>query len=268
MLKGMQNLWRFVDSISDDAEPHHRREVFGSIFALDREAFREREANGLLRLERSLGEWRRILERMERRGVERLVFEVIDTMERQFPVEWPLALELYPMDPDDQFGIERLGGVSGWTNWTGDSIHLVVWPSWSTWAHLQSTVVHEYHHHWRVRVMGNGHDRITLMEKIIREGLAEHFVEVALGPASRGPWVSALTAEEARDLWWEVYRSHANDVGDSADGYVFGGGETGLPLWAGYSLGYHLVSWYRETHPTASLQRLTATESAVFSLGL
>lgn len=268
MLKGVQALWRFLDSISDATDPYRRREVFRSVFALDGEAFEEREANGLLRLERPLWEWRRMLERMERRGVERLLMGVIDTMTHQFPVKLPLNVELYPMDPADHFGIERLGGVSGWTNWTGDTIHLVVWPSWATLGHLQSTVVHEYHHHWRTGAMGNGHNRITLREKIIREGLAEHFVEAVLGPVSRGPWVSVLTADEARDLWWKVYRLHADDVGDDADGYVFGGGDTGLPLWVGYSLGYHLVSWYREAHPTVSLHQLTETESTLFGLGL
>ncbi len=53
-------------------------------------------------------------------------------------------------------------------------------------------------------VMNNGHDRILLLEKIIREGLAEHFVAEVLGDTARGPFAEVLSQKEARSLWTEV----------------------------------------------------------------
>nr|WP_275107322.1 DUF2268 domain-containing putative Zn-dependent protease [Sulfobacillus harzensis] len=145
--------------------------------------------------------------------MEPLATQVLDAVIRQYPVSAPLSVEIYPMDPDDLFGVEKLAGVSGWTNWEGNIIHLVAFAGWRTWPALCSTVVHEYHHYWRTAACQNGHSRITLLEKIIREGLAEHFVADVLGSAFQGPWVSALTAREACDLWWSLYRSHVDDVG-------------------------------------------------------
>lgn len=48
-------------------------------------------------------------------------------------------------------------------------------------------LVHEYNHLYRITSMQNGHAHITLLEKIIREGLAEHFVEKVLGKEFHGP---------------------------------------------------------------------------------
>lgn len=111
----------------------------------------------------------------------------------------------------------------------------------------------------------NGHDRITLLESLIREGLAEHFAAEVLGDAARGPYTAVLDASEARALWVDVYREHMFLQGeDLINPYQFGGGASGLPLSIGYSMGYHLVAWLRASHPEFSMSHLTALDAECF----
>lgn len=222
--------------------------------------------NGLFSLTSEAHDWDNILTRMESLGIESIVRDTLIDLQSRFPSGHNLSVEVFPMDVNDTFGRERLGGVSGWTNWTGTTISLVVYPSNETLSRLISTVVHEYHHHYRIMAMGNGHNQITLMETLIREGLAEHFVAEVLGDLSRAPYSAALSPEDAQSLWTEVYRDRIFLQGENnTNPYQFGGGTSGLPLWAGYSMGYHLVQWYREEHPDLSVSDLTILNAACFA---
>ncbi len=185
-------------------------------------------------------------------------------LRHEYPSGTKLTVELYPMDENDQFGRERLGGVSAWTNWEGDTIHLVVYPANETIHFLKSTVVHEYNHHYRIATLNNGHADVPLLEKIIREGLAEHFVGDVLGANFHGPWVDALSEDAAKALWETLYSVHAADIGEQTDALVFGGQNTDVPLWAGYSVGYYLVKWYRQLHPVVSVIDLTTKQCKEF----
>jgi uncharacterized protein YjaZ len=161
------------------------------------------------------------------------------------------------MSPHDTFGIERLGGVSGWVDWDGHTMELVVHPAETSFLALQSTVVHEYHHHYRIIETHINGTNIPLLEALVREGMAEHFVTAILGEKAQGPWVHALTERDAKQLWYSRYQEHLEDHGDAVNPYVFGGGDSGLPLWAGYALGYYLVGWYRAAHVGLSITDLS-----------
>lgn len=51
--------------------------------------------------------------------------------------------------------------------------------------------------------------------------------------------------------------------GEATNPWMFGG-ENGLPLWAGYSMGYHLVQWYWKRHPDLSIEDLTGLPTEAF----
>lgn len=201
---------------------------------------------------------------VESLGIESRVRETLLNLQARFACGQDLSVEVFPMDVADTFGREKLGGVSGWTNWEGTTISLVVYPAAETLPVLTSTVAHEYHHHYRTVVMNNGHDRLPLLESLIREGMAEHFVAEVLGDAARGPFAAVLSPDEARSLWRTIYRHRIFLQGDDMNPYQFGGGTSGLPLWAGYSIGYHLVDWYRAEHPNLSVVELTRLDAACF----
>ena len=221
--------------------------------------------NGLYSLDRSVEDWGHAMGDMKSHRIESRVQGIVADLQFRFPADGHLSVQVFPMDTDDTFGREKLGGVSGWTNWEGTTISLVVYPDAQTLPRLHATVVHEYHHHYRTTLLNNGHDRIPLLESLVREGLAEHFVKELLGDVARGPYATALSQDDAQSLWVEVYRDRIFLEGEDNTGpYQFGGGTSGLPLWAGYSMGYHLVDWYRKTHPKLSVSDLTVLNANCF----
>lgn len=258
-----QQLTQFVEALRTD-RVHERRPVYERLTKLTPEEVDDLVANGLRSMDASSDDWERALADMESLGIESSVRDTLLTLQARFPCGQDLSVEIFPMDVADTFGREKLGGVSGWTNWAGTAITLVVYPAVETGPVLTSTVVHEYHHHYRTAVMNNGHDRIPLLESLIREGMAEHFVAEVLGDAARGPFASVLSPAEARSLWRTLYRHRIFLQGDDMNPYQFGGGTSGLPLWAGYSIGYHLVDWYRAEHPNLSVVDLTRLDAARF----
>lgn len=238
-------------------QPHmDRRSAFQRLMCLNAEDLAELINNGQIMMDDHPEIMDGLWQQFQKIDYETEISRVLDGMQRNYPVRANLSVHVYPMSPTDTFGQDRLGGVSGWVNWDGAAIWLVVYPR-DDRTRLQSTVVHEYHHHYRIAVMGNGHAGISLLEKIVREGLAEQCVAEVMGPAYCGPWIHALTEENAKQLWQAVYRDHWEDTGNATDSYVLGGGDFGIPHWAGYAMGYYLIKWYRETHRAVTMQELS-----------
>jgi uncharacterized protein YjaZ len=256
LMPRLQQMKKFIEAceVQSDTE---RRHLFKSLMNLTDEGVDTLLFNGIIPLDSPLDVFRSALQQMDYHRVEPFIQKTLIDLSNRYPSGNRVLVEVYPMDKCDQFGRDRLGGVSAWTNWEGDTIHLVVYPSQESEHALASTVVHEYNHHYRITALDNGHANVTLLEKIVREGLAEHFVAEVLGTAFHGPWVHALAEDEARRLWETLYSTHASDTGEQTDSFVFGGQNTAVPLWAGYSLGYYLVKWYRQRHPLESVSSLS-----------
>ena len=259
-----QQLTQFMEALRTDPS-NARRTLFERLTNLAPAEVDDLLYNGLCSIDASADDWERALAAMESLAIESVVGDTLLNLRSRFPSGQDLSVEVFPMDADDTFGRGKLGGVSGWTNWEGTTISLVVFPAAETLSTLISTTVHEYHHHYRTMVMNNGHDGTSLLETIIREGLAEHFVAEVLGDTARGPFAEVFSQQEARSLWTEVYRERIFLRGEDHTGpYQFGGGTSGLPLWAGYSMGYHLVNWYRATHLGLSVFDRTRLDAGDF----
>ncbi|MCL5970947.1 MAG: hypothetical protein M1499_00085, partial [Firmicutes bacterium] len=76
------------------------------------------------------------------------VGKILESLVAKYPVAVPLDVDIWPMDPEDEFGIEKLRGVSAFTSYE-HLMTLVVYSGASVQV-LEETVVHEYHHHWRI----------------------------------------------------------------------------------------------------------------------
>ncbi len=260
----LQQLTRFTDILQVGGAMHSRRSLFQCVTGLSEEETETLLYNGLCSLEAPVDIWEKTLADTKALGIESRVRDTLENLQSHYPCSGDLAVELYPMDAQDQFGRQKLGGISGWTNWAGTTIHLVIYPAVQD-APLQSTIVHEYHHYLRIHALNNGHNQVPLLEHLIREGLAEHFVAEVLGESARGPYAQALNASEALMLWQQVFRDRVFLTDDDTiNPYVFGKGTSGLPLWAGYSMGYHLVDWYRNSHPDLSVSSLTSLNGQCF----
>jgi uncharacterized protein YjaZ len=104
----------------------------------------------------------------------------------------------------------------------------------------------------------------TLLDRMVLEGLAEHFVQIKLGEVYLGPYKDALSENQARELWNSIYLPHLQDKGEKTDLFMFGNAKKGLPFWGGYSMEYYLVKWFFEKNENVSIEELTLLNSDRF----
>lgn len=162
--------------------------------------------------------------------------------------------------PGNDPTLARLGGVGG-AAFVGQAIVLVVAPALNAdWLSvLAVTIAHEYHHMVAARPATDG------TEVLIREGLANHFA-ATIFPDILHPPTSALDTSQFAPVWATI-REHLNDrPAEFLRSYMFGGPHFGgeVPRWAGYTLGYCLVSTYAELHPGLSLAALAVLPADEF----
>lgn len=239
-----------------------RREVFSTVFALPEDEIDTMLFFGMFSLESPLHELAEQVDAL--RELENFLATHVQGLLMDYPLKKELTLDVFLLDRHDTFCRETLGGVSAFA---GEAcIRFFVYPEAGVRSILLSTLVHEYNHVWRLSARLSDE---TLLDKLILEGLAEHFVAHVLGATHQGPWVQVLTDEKARALWASTYQSRMDLTGDDAIGpYLFGKKELDLPRWAGYSMGYHLVQWYRNAHPNVTIHELTLMPSKNFILDL
>ena len=105
------------------------------------------------------------------------------------------------------------------------------------------TLLHEFHHIARWRGPGYGK---TLFEALVTEGLADHFeLEVTNKPLQ--PWDKALSAKDIKALLTRAEKELGEEYSHSD--WFYGSKKRKIPRWAGYSLGFSIVSEYLKSNP-------------------
>lgn len=241
-----------------------RKDLFLEIFNLTEEELETISFFGILNLESEIGILETQLNMLQNLAYEDFIKDELTLLQKEFPVSKAIEFELFILDEQDQFVREKLGGVSAFTDWSG-KIFFAVLPDAQVRSTLRSVINHEYHHHWRTHALNITEQNQTLMDRLILEGLAEHFVRIRLGDVYIGPYKDALTEEQAKDLWGSTYKSCRNELGERTNVYMFGSKEENLPFWGGYSLGYYLVKWYLEKNEGSSIEYMTSLSSEKFS---
>ncbi|GGK09253.1 hypothetical protein GCM10007063_34630 [Lentibacillus kapialis] len=201
--------------------------------------------------------------KMRTLAYEYFIKKELELLQKQFPSNRSIQFELFILDENDDFVKKKLGGVSAFTDWDSRMCFAVL-PENNIRTTLKSVITHEYHHHWRISALDMDEESQTLLDRLILEGLAEHFVRIKLGDVYLGPYKDALTEYQAKALWESTYKEHLFDKGQITDLYMFGNEEEGLPFWGGYSLGYYLVKWYLERNEDISIEELTLLPSDKF----
>ncbi|MDJ0332887.1 DUF2268 domain-containing putative Zn-dependent protease [Planococcus sp. S3-L1] len=240
-----------------------RKDLFLEIFNLSEEEFETRSFFGIFHLESEIGILESQLNKMHSLTYENFIKDELTLLCKEFPVSKAIEFELFILDEQDQFVREKLGGVSAFTDWNG-KLFFAVFPDAQVRSTLRSVINHEYHHHWRMHALTITKQNQTLMDRLILEGLAEHFVEIRLGDAYLGPYKDALTEQQAKDLWESTYKLCRTELGGRTDVYMFGSKEEKLPFWGGYSIGYYLVKWYLEKNEGSSIEYMTSLSSENF----
>jgi hypothetical protein len=123
------------------------------------------------------------------------------------------------------------------------------------------TLVHELHHVCRVRMPNF---QLTLLECMVNEGLADHFMLEVLN-CEITPFSSALTDEQIQQniirikpftrIKFESWTQEFNDKYFVP--WMFGRtGDDPVPHWTGYSIGWRIVENYIRAHPEARASSL------------
>jgi len=125
---------------------------------------------------------------------------------------------------------------------------------------LINGLVHECHHACR---MSKTNWSLTLLELMIREGLADHFM-IDVTHCEQPHWSRALNKEEIKQYMIKakpiLYIKQESWTQEFDEWLIFGRkGDDPIPGWTGYSLGWVIVENYLKEHPGASASSLVFT---------
>lgn len=241
----------------------NRKEIFLDIFKFDEEEFEMMMFFGMFNLNNDIGSLEEQLTNMKSLDYENFIQEELELLHKQYPSNRPVQFELFILDKNDDFVKSKLNGVSAFTDWNGKMCFAIL-PEENVRSTIKSVVTHEYHHHWRISALSLKEDGETLLDRMVLEGLAEHFVKERLGEKYLGPYKDALSETQAKTIWESTYKNHIDDKGTLTDLYMFGSKDKGLPFWGGYSLGFYLIKWFLDKDKNISIKDLTILPSDQF----
>lgn len=124
---------------------------------------------------------------------------------------------------------------------------------------LPATIAHELHHSVRWRKPGYGN---TLLEALVTEGLADHFVKEVIDIKPPLPWTRALSGAALKKMLMRAKRSFHEPYDHQA--WFFGSKELNIPRWSGYSLGFHIIGEYLKKNPGVHASKLVAQNAKLF----
>jgi len=158
----------------------------------------------------------------------------------------PIRFSLYLSDPAKLDA--RMGQYTGGGGRPG-LVQVAVWPTAYNLPRLAAITAHELHHNVRFASKPFIPQEVTVGQYIVVEGLAEAFAAELYGEEALGP-VTAMLAPDARAAILPRFGAALETRGfDEARAYIFGDWAAqqfgyparGIPDFAGYGVGYHLV---------------------------
>ncbi|WP_421378255.1 DUF2268 domain-containing protein [Bacillus salacetis] len=158
-----------------------------------------------------------------------------------------------PVNPDELFVIEKMGGVAG-AALSKDTFIIRIDPSFNEEG-LKHVVAHEYHHTLQAEKDANSAN--TMLGAFVLEGKADAFANIVY-PDYQAPWIEPLS-EKSQEKVFEELRDNGNDW-DYKRYYEFmnGNSSKGIPLWSNYKTGYQIIQSYLKNHPDEPVEEWTA----------
>jgi len=160
---------------------------------------------------------------------------------------------IFALDPIQEFpGLNSMHGIWGGTYGPGlFLIEIMPKESWLDW--LPYTMAHEYHHTvFSQNFRRLSSDPMDLLEVLIVEGRADSFARI-LYPNLEPLWTKALTPEQEATQWQLMQ----DELDSTSDLQRFMFGDSQIPWWTGYTIGFHIVQKYLQGHPNASIEEWT-----------
>lgn len=165
---------------------------------------------------------------------------------------------------DDLFTRDQMRGIRGAAAGYGKII-LRIHPDANWQAVLPYVIAHELHHSYWAGHHFDAARPFTLADYLVLEGRADYFA-ASLFPFV-APWTVALDASAYEAAWRELSK-HVN-VTDwpTLQNAMFGSPQAGIPAWAGYTIGYRLVSERMARDPELDMKAMTAAPASEFIPG-
>lgn len=234
---------------------------------------------GFLRPDGPEEAYREALGRLEEAGAEQTCREALARSHEAIVAEGyepPIAavqFGLFLLDTDTAMmklnqGYTGFGGIPGY-------ILVSLWPDSRNLAKLGGCVAHEFNHQIRNTVEPWRMD-ISVAEYTVMEGLAESSAMEIYGPGAVGPWVAEVKSEAVEEARRAIGKAKDIRGFNEVRPYIFGdeivaafgGKPMGVPTYAGYAAGFHLVQAYlHKTGKTAAQATLVPAAEIVEKAG-
>jgi len=164
-----------------------------------------------------------------------------------------ISVYVFPVNPEDQFIIYNIEGISGASSFRKNNIILMVAPTF-TEERLKYTVAHEYNH--LVNIENNGRkSRSSLLEAMITEGKADAFAKMVY-PEIRVPLTEALSEIEASAVLEKLRKNVDSTDREIYRGFLYGGYRD-IPRWSNYKIGYVITNSFIENNPDITILEWT-----------
>ncbi len=180
--------------------------------------------------------WRRVVQALE---VGRQAFA-------SFADRIPLQKITFSLLIADMSGAPQAGGYTGFGGIPGWIMTVYGAPDEKNLQRIEAATVHELHHN----ILGASNPQAldmmhcTVGDYMVAEGLAESFSAELYGEDKIGPWVTEFDDSKLEQTR-TIFHQGLNVTGfDETRRYIFGDPAAGLPVFAGYAIGYRVVQAY------------------------
>lgn len=163
--------------------------------------------------------------------------------------------------PADDFTRSLMGGISAVTAGRGRII-LRVHPDANWKSVLPYVLAHEMHHSYWLENHFDASAPFTLADYLVFEGRADYFAGTLF--THRAPWTTALDADAYSSTWLAMSKDLSTTEGEKLQAFMFGSQQAAIPMWAGYSVGYRLVSERMAQEPRLDLRAMTSAPASAF----
>jgi hypothetical protein len=161
----------------------------------------------------------------------------------------------------DAFTRDGMGGVAGVTAGHGRII-LRIHPDADWQAALPYALAHEMHHSYWAAHHFDPARPFTLADYMVLEGRADYFAGTLFAYAA--PWTAALDAAAYAVAWRALSKDLNATEWPTLQAAMFGSPQAGIPAWAGYSIGYRLVSERMGREPKLDIPAMTSAPPSEF----
>jgi len=211
-------------------------------------------------LKMSVAERKAQLAKFNRAEAVRIVTEAWRKANAALP-QGPLLVCIDMAPVADDFTRSLMGGIAAVTAGRGRII-LRVHPDADWKSVLPYVLAHEMHHSYWLEHHFDAGAPFTLADYLVFEGRADYFAGRLF--THRAPWTTALDADAYSSTWLAMSKDLGTTEPEKLQAYMFGSQQAAIPMWAGYSVGYRLVSERMAQEPRLDLRAMTSAPASAF----